>query len=118
VKLPVDVKSERLMALIEIDPNKVDIVAKTVEKAFKNDPQAKKRVVGGQTIWEITQDETLAEDTELTIEGGGLREYDRGGPAEKEKPKEQEEEPSCRTWPSACSESLDHLDARRFHSGT
>jgi len=34
VKLPVDVKSERLMALIEIDPNKVDIVAKTVEKGI------------------------------------------------------------------------------------
>jgi len=52
----------------------------------------KKRVVGGQTIWEITQDETLAEDTELTIEGAGFVSTTEAAPAEKEKPKEQEEE--------------------------
>jgi hypothetical protein len=67
VKLPVDLKSERLMALVELtDPG---VVAKTLEKAFKGDPQAKKHLFRGQTIWEITQEENLAEESEIMIEG-------------------------------------------------
>src|SRR5207248_6185116 len=42
VKLPVTTKSERMMALIEV--HDAPAVAKTVERAFKNDPQAKRRV--------------------------------------------------------------------------
>ena len=33
-------------------------VAKTIEKAFNKDPQAKRRDYKGQTIWEITQEES------------------------------------------------------------
>ncbi|MCU0879042.1 MAG: hypothetical protein MUF06_14760 [Pirellulaceae bacterium] len=70
VKLPVDLKSERLMVLVDV--NNPAVVAKTLEKAFKADPAAKKRVIGTQVIWELTQDEGLAEDTELKIEGVGF----------------------------------------------
>lgn len=70
VRLPVGLKSERLMALIEV--KKPEIVAKAVEKAFKTDPQAKKRVFRGQTIWEITQEEGLTEGPDLVIEGAGF----------------------------------------------
>jgi hypothetical protein len=70
VRVPVDLKSERLMALIEV--KKPDVVAKTVEKAFKDDPAAKKRIFRGQIIWEITQEEGLTEEPLLTIEGAGF----------------------------------------------
>jgi hypothetical protein len=70
VKVPVDLKSERLMVLAEV--TRPEIVAKTLEKAFKDDPTAKKRVIGGQVIWELTQEEGIAEDTELMIEGAGF----------------------------------------------
>jgi hypothetical protein len=72
VKLPVDVKSERLIVLVEV--NKPDIVAKALDKAFKNDPAAKKiKSKGGQTIWELTQEEGIAEDaTDFQVEGAGF----------------------------------------------
>ena len=78
ISLPVGLKSERLMALIEIkDPV---IVAKTVEQAFKSDPQAKKRIFRGQTIWEITQEEGVTDASELMIEGAGFVSADDAGP--------------------------------------
>jgi hypothetical protein len=66
----VDVKSERLMALVEV--TNPDIITHTLEKAFSKDPQAKPRVFQDVTIWEITQDQELAEETELMIEGAGF----------------------------------------------
>lgn len=68
VKLPVGLKSERLLALVEVTNPK--IVAATVEKAFKADPSAKKHVFKGQVIWELTQEEIAGGDNELMIEGG------------------------------------------------
>ena len=82
VKLPVDVKSERLLVLVDVKNS--DTVAKTLEKAFKNDPMAKRRVIEGQVIWEITQEEGLAEDTELMIEGAGFVSTAQAAPAAKE----------------------------------
>jgi hypothetical protein len=70
VRVPVDLKSERLMALVEL--TNPEAVAATVEKAFKKDPAAKRRVFRDQTIWEIVQDEGLAEEAELMIEGAGF----------------------------------------------
>ncbi len=67
VKVPVDLKSERLLGLVEV--KNPAIVAKALEKAFAHDPAAKKRVIKGQIIWELTQEEGIAEDTELKIEG-------------------------------------------------
>ena len=59
VKLPVDIKSERVIALIEVD--NATAVARTVEKAFVKDPRAKRRIFKGNIIWEIKQDNSPAE---------------------------------------------------------
>jgi hypothetical protein len=106
VKLPVDIKSERLLAVIELNGmGAADIVAHTVEKAFKNDPQAKRRVYQGHVIWEITQDETLAEEeTELMIEGAGF--VSTEAPKDEEKKKEDEE---TKLPNMAITVFLDHL---------
>jgi hypothetical protein len=70
ITVPVHLKSERQMALIEVlNPA---IVEKTLEKAFKDDPAAIKRVFKGKVIWEIQQEDTLAEGEELMIEGAGF----------------------------------------------
>jgi hypothetical protein len=72
VKEPIDLKSERLLALIEvIDPA---TVAATVERAFREDPQARKHTFQGHTIWVISQDEELTgvDSPELLIEGAGF----------------------------------------------
>lgn len=82
VKVPVDLKSERLMGLVEV--KKPDVVAKALEKAFEHDPAAKKRIIKGQTIWELTQEEGIAEDTELMIEGAGFVSKEEGEEAEAE----------------------------------
>ncbi len=111
VKLPVDLKSERLMGIIELkNPASAATVAKTVQKAFEKDPQAKRRVYKGQVIWEITQDDSLAEEEiELNIEGVGF--VSTEAPAEKEKAKEEkaEEEEDTRLPNMAISVFLDHL---------
>ena len=70
ITVPVHLKSERQMVLIEVKDTK--IVAKTLEKAFKADPAAIKRIFKEHTIWEIKQEETLAEGDELMIEGAGF----------------------------------------------
>jgi hypothetical protein len=70
ITVPVHLKSERQMVLIEVTDTK--IVAKTLEKAFKADPAAIKRIFKEHTIWEIKQEETLAEGDELMIEGAGF----------------------------------------------
>jgi hypothetical protein len=76
VKVPVDLKSERLLGLVDVkDPVKV---AKALEKAFAHDPAAKKRIIKGQIIWELTQEEGVAEDTELMIEGAGFVSKEEG----------------------------------------
>jgi hypothetical protein len=74
VKLPVDLKSERLLSVVELKgPGSAEIVTKTLEKAFKKDPQARRRTYKNNVIWEITQDDSLAEEeTELMIEGVGF----------------------------------------------
>ena len=82
VKVPVDLKSERIMGLVPVMD--ADVVAKALEKAFEHDPAAKKRVIKGQTIWELTQEEGLAEDTELMIEGAGFVSKEEGEEAEAE----------------------------------
>ena len=68
VKLPVDVKSERLIVAIEITNEAV--VRKTLEKNFSIDPAAKKRMIGEHAVWEIINAQTT-EPEALTIEGDG-----------------------------------------------
>jgi hypothetical protein len=82
VKLPVNTKSERLMALVELKNGSAAAVAKTLQKAFEKDPQARKKTHKGHLIWEITQQDSLAEDdTELMIEGAGFVSTQIPGPA-------------------------------------
>jgi hypothetical protein len=103
VKLPVDLKSERLMAFVEVKD--AVIVSRTLEKAFEKDPQAQRRVFKEQIIWEITQDESLAEDeTELMIEGAGFV-----STTEAPKEKEAEEEEEAKLPNMAMTVFLDHL---------
>jgi hypothetical protein len=84
---PVDTKSERLLMAIEVtDPQSV---MATVNKAMQSDPDAKKIVVDGQTIWEMTQEETFAVE-EIKIDGADL------GAAQ-----EEEEEEEKRFRPNA-----------------
>ncbi|MEX2175393.1 MAG: hypothetical protein WD872_13610 [Pirellulaceae bacterium] len=82
VKTPIDLKSERLIALVEV--KSPEIVAKALAKAFQNDPAAKKRMVGEQIIWELTQEEQIAEETELLIEGAGFVSKEEPGAEEEE----------------------------------
>jgi hypothetical protein len=90
ITVPVHLKSERQMMFIEV--TNPAIVAKTVEKAFKDDPAATKRIFKGQTIWEIEQEKTLAEDDELMIEGAGFVKADvKDG--DKKKDEEEEDKP-------------------------
>jgi hypothetical protein len=100
VKLPVDVKSERLMVFVDVKNSQA--VAKTLEKAFKDDPQAKKRVIGGHVIWEIIQEEELALETELMIEGTGFV-------STTEAPKEEPVEEEGKLPNMAMTVVMDHL---------
>jgi hypothetical protein len=103
VQLPVDVKSERLMAFVEVQNKRGDIIAQTLEKAFKSDPQAKRRVIGEHVVWEIIQEEELALDTEIMIEGTGFV-------STTEAPKEQEPAEEEAKLPNmAMTVFLDHL---------
>jgi len=117
VKLPVDLKSERLLTLIDLkNPESAAAVAKTVQKAFEKDPQAKRRTYKGQIIWEITQEDSLAEeDTQLNIEGVGAFVSAEAPPAkdvvqEKAAAKAKEEaEEEARLPNMAITVFLDHL---------
>jgi hypothetical protein len=89
VRVPVGLKSERMMGVIEVKD--AATVAKTVEQAFKNDPQAKKRIFRGHTIWEITQEEGVAEESsELMIEGAGFVATTEAAPKKEDKPKDDD----------------------------
>jgi hypothetical protein len=70
VKPPIDLKSERLMGIVEVKNPKA--VAEALKKAFEHDPAAKKRIIEEQIIWELTQEEGVAEQEELKIEGAGF----------------------------------------------
>jgi hypothetical protein len=86
VAVPVDLKSERIMALVEV--TNPAIVTKTLVKAFSKDPQAKARLYKDVTIWEILQGQELAADeTELMIEGVGF--VSTEAPKEGDKAKEK-----------------------------
>jgi hypothetical protein len=94
VKIPVDLKSERLIVAVELlGPKSALVVAKTLEKAFKDDPSAKKRDFQGHIIWELMND--AAEEPEaFTVEGVGPGAGKSGGGGdEKEEEAEEEDAP-------------------------
>lgn len=79
-RLPITPKSERLLVAIELTDEKT--VAKTIDKAMGADPDAKKRVFDGHTIWEILN-ENENDKLEVKIDGAGAL----GGEEEEEEPK-------------------------------
>jgi hypothetical protein len=115
VKLPVDLKSERLLSVVELkNAQSGEVVTKTLEKAFKKDPQARRRTYEGHVIWEITQDDSLAEEeTELMIEGVGFVSAEAPSAKDVSKGKEdkakENEEDETKLPNMALTVFLDHL---------
>ncbi|MBC7855383.1 MAG: hypothetical protein IAF94_18300, partial [Pirellulaceae bacterium] len=93
VKIPVDLKSERLIVAVELlGPKSVAVVTKTLEKAFSADPAAKRREFKGHVIWELINDAAEEPDA-LTVEGvGPATGKSGGGGDEKEEEAEESEE--------------------------
>jgi hypothetical protein len=94
VKIPVDLKSERLIVAIELlGPKSAAVVTKTLEKAFSEDKAAKKREFKGHVIWELMND-AAAEPDLLSVEGAAPPTGKSGGGGdEKEEEEETEEKP-------------------------
>ena len=94
VKIPVDLKSERLIVAIELlGPKSAAVVAKTLDKAFKGDPAAKKREFHGHVIWELINEAT-DEPEAFQVEGvGPVAGKGGGGGDEKEGEAEEESAP-------------------------
>ncbi|MCE9525528.1 MAG: hypothetical protein K8R36_05690, partial [Planctomycetales bacterium] len=93
VKIPVDLKSERLIVAVELlGPKSVATVTKTLEKAFSADPSAKKREFKGHVIWELIND-AAAEPDLLTVEGAAAPGGKSGDDEEKKDEEETEEKP-------------------------
>ncbi len=95
VKIPVDLKSERLIVAVELlGPKSAAVVTKTLEKAFSADPAAKRREFKGHVIWELINDAAEEPDA-LTVEGvGPATGKSGGGGDEKEEEEEESEEKS------------------------
>ena len=65
---PVDERSERMLVAIEV--LKPAVVQDTINKFFKGDPTAVRKVFEGYEIWEIQNEQTAADDGPmLSIEG-------------------------------------------------
>lgn len=84
-ELPITPQSERLLFAIEVKD--AEAVAKAIEKCVKNDPSAKKRVIDGQVIWEIVEEEP-SKVPSLSVDVPSLAPRD-----EKPKKLEESEEP-------------------------
>jgi hypothetical protein len=73
-RLPISTTSERWLLALEVkDPVAVQA---TLDKAMKADPDAKSRVIGDHTVWEIIEQQTPAEVEELNIAGAGFGEFE------------------------------------------
>ncbi len=94
VKIPVDLKSERLIVAIELlGPKSALVVTKTLEKAFKDDKAAKKREFKGHVIWEMMNDAAAEPDALQVEEVVPATGKSGGGGDEKEEEEEEEEKP-------------------------
>ncbi len=66
-RLPITPKSERLVVAIELtDP---EAVRETIDRAMKNDPEAKPHEFEGLIIWEILTDDAPVDVKEIDIQG-------------------------------------------------
>jgi len=69
-RLPITTTSERWLLAFQI--TNPAVVSKTLDKAMEADPDATKRVIGTQKVWEILRQEEDAEIEELEIAGVGF----------------------------------------------
>jgi hypothetical protein len=73
-RLPIGPTCERwLAALVVVNP---EVVAETLDKAMRSDPDARKRTVGEHTVWEIVENTAPADVEELDIAGPGFGDFD------------------------------------------
>lgn len=70
-RLPIDVKSERILFAVEVTNS--DVVRHTIDKMMRADPNARPVTLEtGETIWEIVNEETIAVSVpELSFDDGG-----------------------------------------------
>lgn len=73
-RLPISTTSERWLLALEVKDTAA--VQATLDKAMKADPDAKKRVIGDYTVWEIIEQQQPAEVEELDIAGAGFGEFE------------------------------------------
>ena len=93
-QLPITPKSERILVALEINDPKV--VATTIAKSMKTDPDARRREYNGYEIWEIVDEET--EMPMVTIEHSPAFAANAG---EEEEELEEEEEEEKKKLPNS-----------------
>jgi hypothetical protein len=64
---PITTKSERLMVAVEAA--RPDLVAATIDKIMESDPDAKKHIIAGHTVWEVVNDDANMPVEAIVIEG-------------------------------------------------
>ncbi len=64
---PISTKSERLMVAIEA--TRPELVAQTIDKIMESDPDAKKHIIAGHTVWEVVNDTADMQVEAIVIEG-------------------------------------------------
>jgi hypothetical protein len=72
-RLPITTSSERWLVALEVKDQAA--VQATIDQAMKADPDAKKRVIGTHTAWEIIEQTTPAEVEELNIASPGFGDF-------------------------------------------
>jgi hypothetical protein len=95
-KLPITTSSERLLFAISVKDEKA--VAHAVEKSIKNDPGAKKRIIGGRVVWEIVEEEDAAVPN-ISLEAPSLT--PRKKKAKDDEAQEEEDEKEAHFLPHA-----------------
>ncbi len=83
-RVPIEPTCERWLAALEVTNS--EVVAATLDKAMRPDPDARRREIGGRTVWEIVQNVAPAEVEELDIDGLGFGDF------EEEEYEEEEED--------------------------
>jgi hypothetical protein len=87
-RMPIEPTCERWLAALEV--TNPAIVAGTLDKAMGSDPDAKKRMVGDKTVWEIVENAEPADFEELDIAGPGFGDF---GDEEEEEEEEEDRGP-------------------------
>ena len=81
-RLPIEPTCERWLAALEV--TNAEVVAATLDKAMRPDPDARRREIGGRTVWEIVQNTAPAEVEELDIESLGFGDFEEEEEEEEE----------------------------------